>query len=224
MTAMAIEAVTKDCSALSDADLEEMADLATDEPRLFDVGLLSKEKDSWVLITRASINGKLHGFSFCTLERIGGTPSVVVGMACVKRTSRRSTVLRSIMNDQLRRAVMAFPDEDVLIGARIWRPGAFEAFKSLKNVVPRPDHETSGEERAWGRRLVKRFDVDGKYDDRSFTIVGKGIPTSALDYAALKPEELDPRVHDYFTGLSPEEGDCLVAFGWAMVEDLAKLA
>ncbi|MFV1990269.1 MAG: hypothetical protein ACC652_05965 [Acidimicrobiales bacterium] len=221
---MAIHAETIDCVALSDADLEEMANLATEEPRLFDIGLLSKEQDSWVLITRAYVNGNLHGFSFCTLERIGGTPSVVVGMASVKRTNRRTTVLKAIMTDQLRRAVLAFPDEDVLVGARIWRPGAFEAFKSLKNIVPRPDHDTSGEERAWGRRLVKRFNVDGTYDDRAFTITGRGAPTSALDYAAARPEALDPRVHDYFHGLDPEEGDCLVAFGWAMVEDLAKLA
>jgi hypothetical protein len=221
---MAIHAETKDCVALSDADLEEMANLATEEPRLFDIGLLCKEKDSWVLITRAYVNNKLHGFSFCTLERIGGTPSVVVGMASVRRTNRRTTVLKAIMTDQLRRAVLAFPDEDVLIGARIWRPGAFEAFKSLKNIVPRPDHDTSGEERAWGRRLVKRFNVEGSYDDRCFRVKGKGTPTSALDYAAAKPEALDPRVHLYFAEIDPEDGDCLVAFGWAMVEDLAKLA
>ncbi len=53
---------------------------------------------------------------------------------------------------------------------------------------------------------------------------GKGTPTSALDYAAAKPEALDPRVHLYFAEIDPEDGDCLVAFGWAMVEDLAKLA
>jgi len=30
-------------------------------------------------------NGKLFGYSFCTLERIGGTPCLLVGLASVKR-------------------------------------------------------------------------------------------------------------------------------------------
>ena len=43
--------------------------------------------------------------------------------------------------------------------------GALEAYKLLTDIVPRPDHKASGEERAWGRRLAKRFGIeDGSYD------------------------------------------------------------
>ena len=38
-------------------------------------GQLSKAKEDWVLVTTARIDGKLHGFMFSTLERIGGTPA-----------------------------------------------------------------------------------------------------------------------------------------------------
>ena len=82
---------------------------------------------------------------------------MLIGLASVKRGAKRDTVLRAIMHDQLRRAVLAFPDEDVLIGTRFTTPAGFEAFKALNDVVPRPDHKASGEERAWGRRLAKRF-------------------------------------------------------------------
>ena len=120
-------------------------------------GVLSKQAEAWVLVTQARENDKLKGFSFSTLERIGGTPSVLIGLASIKRGSKRDTVLRAIIQDELRRAVLAFPDEDVLIGTRFTTAAGFEAFKALNDVVPRPDHKASGEERAWGRRLAKRF-------------------------------------------------------------------
>ena len=221
---MAIEVETKDCTALSDAELAEMADICADGPSRFEVGLLSKQVEAWVLVTLAREGAALKGFSFCTLERIGGTPSVLIGLASMKRTSRRDSVLRAIMTDQFRRAVLAFPDEDVLVGTRFADPGGFEAFKSLDDIVPRPDHRASGEERAWGRRLAKRFGIDSStYDDRTFIATGDGSFPLALDHEALKPEKLDPRVEELFAAVDAERGDSLIAFGWAMAEDLAKL-
>ena len=77
---MAIEVETKDCTALTDAELEEMADICTDGPARYGIGILSKQREQWVLVTRARNNGVLQGFSFSTLERIGGTPAVLIGM------------------------------------------------------------------------------------------------------------------------------------------------
>ena len=221
---MAIEVTTKDCTQLSDAELAEMADMCVDGPSRFEVGLLSKQVEAWVLVSLAREGAALKGFSFCTLERIGGTPSVLVGLASVKRTSRRDSVLRAIMTDQFRRAVLAFPDEDVLVGTRFAAPSGFEAFRSLDDIVPRPDHRASGEERAWGRRLAKRFGIDSStYDDRTFVAKGDGSYPLALDHEALKPEKLDPRVEELFAAVDAERGDSLIAFGWTMAEDLAKL-
>lgn len=219
---MAIEVTTKDCTQLSDAELAEMADICADGPSRFEAGLLSKQAEAWVLVSLAREGAGLKGFSFCTLERIGGTPSVLVGLASVRRTSKRDSVLRALMTDQYRRAVLAFPDEDVLVGTRFAGPSGFEAFKSLVDIVPRPGHKASGEERAWGRRLAKRFGVDG-YDDRSFVASGDGSFPLALDHESLKPEKLDPGIDAFFGDLDPSRGDSLIAFGWAMAEDLAKL-
>jgi hypothetical protein len=221
---MAIEVTTKDCTQLSDAELAEMADMCADGPSRFEVGLLSKQVEAWVLVSLAREGAALKGFSFCTLERIGGTPSVLVGLASIKRTSRRDSVLRAIMTDQFRRAVLAFPDEDVLVGTRFAGPSGYEAFKSLDDIVPRPDHRASGEERAWGRRLAKRFGIDSStYADRTFIAKGDGTFPLALDHEALKPEKLDPAFEELFAEVAGERGDSLIAFGWAMAEDLAKL-
>ena len=69
---MALTVDTKDCTALSDAELEEMADLIADETVAFDVGELSKQRDAWVLITQVRDGAKLQAYGFCTLERVGG--------------------------------------------------------------------------------------------------------------------------------------------------------
>jgi hypothetical protein len=222
---MAIEVSTKDCTAVSDAELAEMADICAEGPSHFEVGLLSKQAESWVLVTLAREGRALRGFSYCTLERIGGTPCILVGVASVKRTSKRDAVLRAIMTDQYRRAVLAFPDEDVLVGTRFITPSGYEAFRPLKDIVPRPDHKATGEERAWGRRLAKRFGVEnGGYDDRNFRTTGDNTYPLVLDHDSLKPEKLDPDVVAFFDEVDFGRGDSLIAFGWAMAEDLAKLA
>lgn len=222
---MAIEVTTMDCTALGDAELTEMADICAEGPSKFEAGLLSKQAEAWVLVSMAREGTHLRGFSFSTLERIGGTPCVLIGCASVKRTSKRDQVLRAIITDQFRRAVLAFPDEDVLVGARLTNLSGFDAYKSLDDVVPRADHKATGEERAWGHRLAKRFGIEnGAYDDRSFLAKGDGTFPLALDHEALKPEKVDQGYAPFFDDCDEARGDSLIAFGWAMAEDLAKLS
>jgi hypothetical protein len=224
---MAIDVDTKDTTALGDAELTTLGDICADGPAQFDIGLLSKQREEWVLITTAKSGSALQGFSFCTLERIGGTPCVLIGLASVKRTGKRTEVLKALMADQYRRAVLAFPDEDVLIGTRFIDPSGFEAFslsRVLEDVVPRPGHKATGEERAWGRRLAKRFGVDADYDDRAFVAKGDGAVPCVLDHESLKPGVVSDEVRALFDAVDTTRGDSLIAFGWAMAEDLASLA
>lgn len=218
---MAIQVETKDCTGLSDSELTEMADICADGSAGYDVGILSKQVEEWVLVTQVRDGTKLGAFSFSTLERIGGTPSILIGMASIKRVPRRDAVLRSLIGEQLRRAVLAFPDEDVLVGTRLLDPSGFAAFEGLEDIVPRPGHKATGEERAWGRRLAKRFGAEGRVDDRSFRITGTGDSPPALDHECIDRATLDPEVTAFFAGLDPSRGDALIGFGWAMAEYLA---
>ncbi|MGH9209514.1 MAG: hypothetical protein ACRD2C_02410 [Acidimicrobiales bacterium] len=223
---MSIAVDTKDCTALSDAELAEMADLCAEGPLPHEVGTLSKQAEAWVLVTQARENGRLKGFAFCTLERIGGTPCVLIGLGSIRRASKRDSVLRGILLDQMRRAVLAFPDEDVLIGARLGEPGGFEAFKTLNDIVPRSGHKATGEERAWGSRLARRYGIEnGAYAQREFIARGDGSgPAEVFDHTTLHPGAIDDEVVARFDEVRPEKGDSLIGFGWAMEEDLHKLA
>jgi hypothetical protein len=221
---MAITVETKDCTQLDDTELAEMADLCAEGPAHYEIGQLSKLAEAWVLISMAREGTKLRAFSYYTLERIGGTPCVLMGCASVQRNAKRDAVLRAVLTDQFRRAVLAFPDEDVVVGTRFVDAGGYEAYKTLQDIVPRPGHKTSGEERAWGRRLAKRFGVEnGSYDDRTFITSGDGAYPLVLDHESLKPESFDAEVVKQFRAVSGKRGDSLIAFGWAMAEDLAKL-
>jgi hypothetical protein len=100
-------------------------------------------------------------------------------------------------------------------------PGAFNAFKGLDDICPQPEHRTTGEERAWSRRLAKRFGAENRIDDRTFIVTGDNVTPGVLDHETLKPETIKAEVAAYFTPLTPERGDYLIAFGWAMAEDLA---
>jgi hypothetical protein len=218
---MSFQVGTKDCTALSDAELAEMADLCVDREPGFDIGFLSKQCEDWVLITHTREGARLRGYSFSTLERIGGTPSLLIGLATVDRTAKADQVLRLMLGDQYRRALLAFPDEDVLVGTRLSGPQGYQAFGGLADVVPRPDHRPTGEERAWGRRLAKRFGADGRIDDRTFVLSGNGATTGALDFDGPKVKAPVEGVAALFGALKAGRGDRLVAFGWAMAEDLA---
>lgn len=214
---MAVQVQTNDSAALTDGDLDELASMEG----AFGIGELSKAKEDWVLITTARIDGKLHGFTFSTLERIGGTPCVLLGLMSVRRSARRDQILRALMGEAYHRALMAFPDEDVVVGSRFASPDALEAFKELDDVTPSPGVRAVGEERAWGRRLAKRFDVEAHYDEKSF-VVRKDGRAGFIDFESTKPEAVDPARRELFAGV-PDDGGALIVYGWTMAEDLVKL-
>ncbi|MEM1335237.1 MAG: hypothetical protein AAGG08_17440, partial [Actinomycetota bacterium] len=137
---MALDVLTNDASALDDADLDELASMDD----AFSAGQLSKAKEDWVLITTARFGNALHGFTFSTLERIGGTPCVLIGLMSVKRSSKRDQVLRGLMAEAYHRALMAFPDEDVVVGARFVNADALDAFKELDDRTPAPGERAVG--------------------------------------------------------------------------------
>ena len=217
---MAMTVTTKDTTALTDSDLAEMADLCANRDPHFDIGFLSKQREDWVLVTHAREGNKLRGYSFCTLERIGGTPALLVGVALVDRNTKSDQTLKALLHDQYRRALLAFPDEDVLLGTRLLSADGFRAFTGLTDIVPRQGYKPTGEDRAWGRRLAKRFGGERDFDDQTFVHSLTDLPVGGLDYVAAKAA-LPEGVAGFFKGLKPAKGQRLIVFGWAMAEDLA---
>lgn len=215
---MSLEVVTQDSSALTEQQLEEMLSVEG----AFGAGALARAKDDWVLCTLARVDGKLHGVTFSTLERIGGTPCVLIGLMTVKRSSKRDQVLKGLMGEAYHRALMAFPDEDVVVGSRLRSADGLEAFKSLTDMIPRNGHRAVGEERAWGRRLAKRFGVDATYDEQSFVVKEKG-QSGFIDHESSKPDRIPADKTSLFANVNAARGGVLIVHGWTMAESLVKL-
>jgi len=218
---MAMTVTTKDTTALTEVEIVEMAELCLGRAPYFDVAFLTEQKDQWVLVSQAREGNKLRGYSFCTLERIGGTPSLLVGTALVDRNQKSDQTLKVLLHDQFRRALLAFPDEDVLLGTRLTTADGFRAFQGLEDIVPRPDYKPTGEDRAWGRRLAKRFGSEKAIDDKTFVMaIDDGRPVGGLDYVVAKAA-IPEGANESFKGVRAEKGERLVVFGWAMAEALA---
>lgn len=216
---MALKVELKDTHRLTETEIEEIANLSQKAQGHFDEGFLTKAKEQWVLITRCWDGTKLKGWAYSSLERIGGTPSFLLGPGYIEPNGRADSVLKNIMGENYKKALLAFPDEDVLVGARLIDPKAFLIFRNLSDVLPRFNYKPTGEERAWGRRLAKRFGLESCYDDRSFTVKGNGEAPSVFEFDSPKfsPSQ---EVIELFKPLDKENKDTLIAFGWAMAENL----
>ncbi|MEL0283217.1 MAG: hypothetical protein VW964_01525, partial [Ilumatobacter sp.] len=126
---------------------------------------------------------------------------------------KRETVLRGLMKEAFHRALMAFPDEDVVVGSRFVSADAMVILKDLDDVTPRPGARAVGEERAWGRRLAKRFGVDASYEAESFTVAADGRD-GFVDHEALKPEKVSAAQRKLLSGVDDKRGGVLIAYGW----------
>ena len=180
----------------------------------WEAGSLSKQAEEWVLATEAFEADRLQGFVFSTLERIGGTPALVIGMASVARCAEREAVVRALMHENYHKALMAFPDEDVLVATRAVDGGSFTALAGLEDVRPWPGVRANGEERAWGRRLGKRYGASA-FDDRAMIGQGDG-DVFVFDHEADDPHPASAAVDQIDLG----DGSYVIAWGWALAEFL----
>ena len=171
----------------------------------------------------AQTDSELQGIMFGSLERIGGTPSILWGLGVTRKNKTSAATLKSMTGELSRRAAISFPDEDVIVAARVAQPSAYTLLQTYANVVPRPGYTPNGEDRAWGRRLAKRFGFDANFDDRAFRVVVKGrkppvVPV--LDASAVKASG-GAKIVSLVGDLDATRGQALIAFGWAIAEQLA---
>lgn len=214
---MAVE--SRDSVSLKPAELDELGQL------LATVGLplsdehLDRHVEQFPLVTLTKADDDMHGFLFGSLERIGGTPCILWGLGAIRRGKQARTHLEGLVGELYRRAAISFPDEDVLVAGRVAHPAAYALLGALTDVCPRPSYSPTGEERAWGRRLARRFGCESRYDDRKFRVKANGAPEAVLHASTVK---LGGKAAATIVGtVQPTNGEAVIAFGWAMAEALA---
>src|SRR5262245_66498161 len=210
---------SRDSVSLKPAELDELGQF------LAGLGLpiadtqLDHHIEQFPLIAVSATEDTLQGFLFGSLERIGGTPCILWGLGGTRRGKDARATLEELVGELYRRAAISFPDEDVLVAGRMAQPAAYSLLGSLADVCPRPKYTPNGEERAWGRRLARRFGCDARYDDRTFRVSAHGAPEPVLDARAVKAG--GKVVVELIGDVDPCSGEAVIAYGWAMAEALA---
>jgi hypothetical protein len=220
---LAMNCESRDSISLKPAELDEFGQLLAANGLPVSDEELDRQVEQFPLVVVAELDDEVMGFMLGSLERIGGTPSILWGVGAARKGRNAALALQAMTAELSRRAAISFPDEDVLVGMRLAQPSAYTLLSRFANVVPRPGYAPNGEDRAWGRRLAKRFGVDAHYDDRGFRVAVKGrkppvVPV--LEASALKATG-GAKVVSLVGEVDPCRGQAMIAFGWAIAEELA---
>lgn len=182
--------------------------------------LLDRQVEDYPLVALAwNDEGDMEAFLFGSLERIGGTPAILWGPGATRRGRQAGSAAKALTGEYSRRAAISFPDEDVLVATMFAHPAAYALLSAYADVVPRPGYRANGEERAWGRRLAKRFGVEANYDDREFRVAAGKRTVPVFDTSAIKATGGKKAV-DLVGTLDANAGEAMIAFGWAVAEAL----
>jgi hypothetical protein len=210
---------SRDSVSLKPAELDELGQFVDGVGLPIGDQALDQHVEQFPLVALCVEDDDVHGFLFGSLERIGGTPCILWGLGATKRGRTARATLEALVGELYRRAAISFPDEDVLVAGRVAHPASYSVLLELADVCPRPKYNPNGEERAWGRRLARRFGCDGRYDDRRFKVKANGRSEAVLDARHVKLG--GKAAADLVGTVRPEKGEALIAYGWAMAEALA---
>ena len=213
---------SRDSLSLKPAELDEFGQLLASIGLSINDEALDRHIEMFPLVVLARDDTGLPGFMFGSLERIGGTPSILWGLGAARKNKDAPATLKIMTGELARRAAISFPDEDVLVGVRFSQPAVYAMLAAYSNCVPRPGYSPNGEERAWGRRLAKRFSCDAHYDDRGFCVKIAGRkPTvvPVLDATGVKANG-GAKIVELVGTHDASKGEAMIAFGWAIAESL----
>jgi hypothetical protein len=214
---------SRDSVSLKPAELDEFGQMLAAAGLTLPDEELDRQVEAFPLAVVAALDGELQGAMFGSLERIGGTPAILWGLGAARKGKNAPAALKAMTGELTRRAAISFPDEDVLVAVRLAQPSCYVMLQSYANVVPRPGYTPNGEDRAWGRRLAKRYGVEPHFDDRAFKVTVKGRrPTCqpVLDTSPIKATG-GAKIASLVGALDATRGQAMIAFGWAVAEELA---
>lgn len=214
---------SRDSVSLKPAELDEFAQmLATSGLSLTDEQI-DLQLEAFPLAVVSMFDSEVQGVMLGSLERIGGTPAILWGLGVARKSKQAATALKAMTGELSRRAAISFPDEDVLVATRLSQPSCYALLASYANLVPRPGYVPNGEDRAWGRRLAKRFGLDTHFDDRGFTVAVKSRKPTCVPILDASPVKATggSKIVSLVGDLDATRGKAMIAFGWAIAEELA---
>ena len=183
---MALDVTTKDCTALSDAELAEMADLCADGGICYEIGLLSKLVSDWVLVTQVR-EGRTSGVLLLDPRADRRNSSVLIG-AGVRRTSKRQLPAGD-RERQPAPGADGVPRRGRAGQHPHGRPRRLPGLQGHGRHRPRPGARSGA---GLGSSPGQRFEIDERYDQHTFTVTGDGAAPLVLDHEPLARRSTRP--------------------------------
>jgi hypothetical protein len=214
---------SRDSVSLKPAELDEFAQLLQGNGLSLTDEQVDLQVEAFPLAVVAMLDSQIQGVMLGSLERIGGTPAILWGLGAARKGKQAPAALKAMTGELSRRAAISFPDEDVLVATRLSQPSCYALLASYANLVPRPGYNPNGEDRAWGRRLAKRFGLEPHFDDRGFTVAVKSRKPTCVPILDTSPVKATggAKVVSLVGELDATRGKAMIAFGWAVAEELA---
>ena len=201
-----------------------MADLCAEGTHPHEVGTLSKQAEAWVLITQVRDDGRLKGFAF-SLSSASAAPRACWSGSrpCAARPSATRCCVRSCRTCSAG-PCWPFPTRTSSSRHRFGQPGGFDAFRSLNDIVPR---RPPGVGRGAGlgrpaRQALRHRDPRLRPAPSWPRATVAATPQCSTTSPAPRADRR--RGGGALRRPHPHKGDSLVAFGWAMEEDLRRHA
>ena len=185
---------------------------------------LDHQVEQFPLVVLAYTEDDLQGVLLGSLERIGGTPSILWGAGVARKGKDAAATLRTMTSELSRRAAISFPDEDVVVAARIHRPSAYTLLQTLRErgAPARATRRTARTARGAGGSPSASAS-SGHFDDRSFRVAVKGRKPPCVPVLDASPIKATggAKIVSLVGELDANKGQAMIAFGWAVAEDLA---
>ena len=220
---MAIDVETKDCTALGDAELAEMADICAGGPgRLRGRAAVQAARGVGARHPGPRRQQAAAASRSARSSASAARPACWSGLASVKRDAKRDAVLKAHHGRPVPPgACWPSPTRTCSSAPASSTPPASRPSRASKTSCPAPatrPRVRSGRGAAgWPSASAPRAASTTAPSWSAATATRCG----ALDHETLKPEAITADVAAYFKRLDNDRGDYLIAFGWAMAEDLA---
>ena len=160
----------------------------------FEIGQLSKAKEDWVLVTTARIDGKLHGFTF-SHARAHRRHAVRAARPDEREAhlQARRRCCKGLMGEAYHRALMAFPDEDVVVGTRFVdrrRARGVQGRSTTSSPAPatRPSARSGRGAGAWPSASAST----ATYDEQTFIVKANGAVAASSTTSRSSPRRSSP--------------------------------
>jgi hypothetical protein len=207
---MAYSIQVLDSDSVKINQLNDCYKLTQEESIFFDFEIFTDAQEKFSHLCLTYDDKKLLSFLFCSFDRIGGTPSIILGFSATKTLPNSEEIIQAFLDTLTSKAKISFPDEDILITARVIDASAYSLLNNYREAFPQAKMKLSGEDKARGKRISKWYSMENTYTEEK-SIVTASEPQPVTFGSSFSAESSDAK--KIIENIKTNK-DCLIVYSW----------